>query len=153
MTSILEAARQALNATGWPVTESPEPPELRTVYRGQKGEFIGFIRLDQAAGLFAFYSAAPAIPPAERRLAVAEYLTRANSALMLGNFEMDLAGGAALFKTSALFEADPSPDVIKRLLEINVETMDMYLPGLLAVSAGDLRPAEAIARIEGGHGI
>lgn len=81
---------------------------------------------------------------------MAEYLTRANYGLVLGNFEMDFRDGEVRYKTSIDVEgAEIVPGLIRNLVYANVITMDRYLPGLLSVIYGNLTPHEAITQVEG----
>ena len=72
--------------------------------------------------------------PGERMAAVAEFITRANYGLIIGNFELDFSDGEIRYKTSLDVEGDRlSQALIKQLVYTNVLTMDQYLPGILAV--------------------
>jgi len=63
---------------------------------------------------------------------------------------LDLSDGEVRFKTSiAVTEEGLSTAMFKRLVYINVMTMDDYLPGIMQVAFSDTAPAEAIAAIEG----
>lgn len=82
---------------------------------------------------------------------VAEYLTRANYGLPLGNFEMDFSDGEVRFKTSLDVEGEEymlTPAMIKSLVYSNVLTMDRYLAGMMAVIYGDASPEQEIAKAE-----
>ncbi|MBC7340390.1 MAG: YbjN domain-containing protein [Firmicutes bacterium] len=97
-----------------------------------------------------FYSVCPVNVPEGKRLAVAEYLTRANYGLVIGNFEMDFRDGEVRYKTSIDVEgAEIAPALVRNLVYANVITMDRYLPGLLGVIYGNLTPEQAIAQVEG----
>ena len=96
-----------------------------------------------------FYSFCPLQAPAERRLAVAEFLTRANYGLIIGNFELDFGDGEIRYKTSLDVDTDRlTPALMKQLVYANVLTLDQYLPGILAVIEGSSLPEEAIAGVE-----
>ena len=80
---------------------------------------------------------------------MAEFLTRANSGMIIGNFELDFADGEIRYKTSIDVEGDSlSSSLIKRLVYANVTMMDEYLPGIMSVIYGDVEPKDAIAQIE-----
>src|SRR5438552_11284376 len=49
---------------------------------------------------FLFYSLCPVRVPQQSRAAISEFVTRANSGLIIGNFEMDFADGEVRFRTS-----------------------------------------------------
>jgi hypothetical protein len=98
---------------------------------------------------FVFYSVCPATAPEDKRLAVSEFLTRANYGLVVGNFELDMEDGEIRYKTSidtagtALDEA-----MVKSAVYMNVWMMDRYLPGIMATIYGGVAPADAIAQVE-----
>ena len=82
---------------------------------------------------FLFYVIAPVKAPEEVRAAVAEYITRANYGLRIGNFEMDYTDGEVRYKSSLDFEGGGTyGTLIKNTIYPAVQTMDFYLPGLLA---------------------
>lgn len=94
----------------------------------------------------AFYSLIEEPVPAERRSAVARYLTRANLGLSIGNFELDLDGGMVRFKTSADLEGGRlTEQMMTNLAYANVLTMNRYVGGLLEVVQG----ADPLERIRG----
>jgi len=90
--------------------------------------------------------------PAARRLAVADYLTRANYGLCFGAFEMDCATGAVYFRTSVPIDtrAGVAAGAIEHLLCMGHCMMSRYLAGLLAVAIGGADPAAAVAAAEDG---
>ncbi|MEW6032262.1 MAG: YbjN domain-containing protein [Bacillota bacterium] len=92
---------------------------------------------------------APVNVPEGPRAAVAEYLTRANHNMTLGNFELDYSDGEVRYKTSTRVGSDALTDnMLEPLLFANLATMDRYLPGLMAVAFGNRSPAAAIAEAE-----
>jgi hypothetical protein len=88
--------------------------------------------------------------PENRRVAVGEYLNRANYGLLSGNFEIDHNDGEVRYKTCIDVTGDRlSEALIRRLVYTNVFMMDRYLPGIMAVAYGNKSPKEAIEDIEG----
>ena len=97
-----------------------------------------------------FYSVLSNNVPEERRLAVAELLTRANYGMLLGNWEMDFSDGEIRYKTSAFVgDGVPDKDLAASLVFANVFTVDRYLPAVLGVTFGSAEPAAIIAEVEG----
>lgn len=85
----------------------------------------------------------------EKRPAVAEFLTRANYGLALGNFELDLDDGEINFKTILQAPATVlNTALLRPYLLIGVETINHYLPGLDRVLSGRETPAAAIKALE-----
>ncbi len=121
-------------------------------YSGKNGDLrcYAIIRVDLEE--FLFYAVAPVKVPEEVRMAVAEYLTRANYGLRIGNFELDYSDGEVRYKSSLDFEGQTlTSDLIRNAIYPAVHTMDRYLPGLLRVSFGGATPHEAIEEVEGGQ--
>lgn len=121
-------------------------------YSGKNGDFrcYAIVRVDLEE--FLFYAVAPVKVPEEVRLAVSEYLTRANYGLRIGNFELDYSDGEVRYKSSLDFESQNlTPELIRNAIYPAVHTMDRYLPGLLRVSFGGATPHEAIEEVEGGR--
>jgi hypothetical protein len=87
--------------------------------------------------------------PAAKRPLVAEFLTRANYGLVIGNFEQDWDDGEVRYKTSLDVEdCELSAMLFAHIVFANVTAMDRYLPGLVAVIAGSQTPSEAVAAVE-----
>ncbi|WP_414040384.1 YbjN domain-containing protein [Acidithiobacillus sp. M4-SHS-6] len=89
-----------------------------------------------------------------KRLAVAEFVTRANYGLSLGNFELDMEDGEINFKTILQAPAAVlSTALLRPYLLVGVETINHYLPGLDKVLAGQETPAVAIKALETGTAV
>ncbi len=92
--------------------------------------------------------------PVDKRLAVAEFVTRANYGLSLGNFEMDMEDGELNFKTILQAPAALlSTALLRPYLLLGVETINHYLPGLTKVIAGQELPGIAIKALETGTAV
>ncbi len=121
-------------------------------YSGKNGDLrcYAIVRVDLEE--FLFYCVAPVKVPEEVRIALAEYITRANYGLRIGNFEMDYSDGEVRYKSSIDFEGQTlTPELIRNAIYPAVHTMDRYLSGLLRVSFGGATPLEAIEEVEGKH--
>jgi hypothetical protein len=135
---------------GWPFVQIEGEPLLQMVFQGENGKWTCYAKARDDQKQFVFYSVCPVNTPDSKRLAVAEFLTRANSGMIIGNFEMDFEDGEIRYKTSIDVEGDSlSSALIKRLVYANVMMMDGYLPGIMSVIYGDVEPKDAIAQIEG----
>jgi hypothetical protein len=133
----------------WSFQRVPEQETLELRFQGSSAVWPCFAHVRRAGTQCAFYSVCPEQVPPERRAAVAEYLTRANFGLIVGNFEMNWASGEVRFKTSLDVEGDRlSRALVRQLVEANVSLMDLYLPGIQAVIKAEISPAEAIIELE-----
>jgi hypothetical protein len=134
---------------GWPFVQIEGERLLQMVFQGENGKWTCYAKARDDQKQFVFYSVCPVNTPDSKRLAVAEFLTRANSGMIIGNFEMDFEDGEIRYKTSIDVEDDSlSCALIKRLVYANVMMMDAYLPGIMSVTYGDVTPLDAIAQIE-----
>ena len=134
---------------GWPFAQIEGEPLLQMVFQGENGKWTCYAKARDDPEQFVFYSVCPVNTPDSKRRAVAEFLTRANSGMIIGNFEMDFEDGEIRYKTSIDVEDDSlSCALIKRLVYANVMMMDAYLPGIMSVIYGDVTPVDAIAQIE-----
>lgn len=150
MGQILETVLKFFSDDEWPFSRLEERPILRTGFAGDNGEWTCYAQVQEEQERFIFYSVCPVKAPEEKRPAMAEFLTRVNYGLVIGNFEMDFSDGEIRSKTSADFEGDrASVAVIKNLVYANVLTMDLYLPGIMSILYGDVSPAQAITQVEG----
>jgi hypothetical protein len=134
----------------WPYTKIQGEPVLIADFQGENGKWTCYTKARVEQEQFVFYSICPINAPDSKRLAVAEFLTRANSGMIIGNFELDFADGEIRYKTSIDAKGDLlSFELIKQLVYANVTMMDEYLPGIMSVIDGDVLPVDAIAQIEG----
>ncbi|MBE2197994.1 MAG: YbjN domain-containing protein [Anaerolinea sp.] len=141
---------QFLQDDGWYPHKLDEKTVYRVGFSGKNGNYTCFavVRIDLQQFMFYVQSGVKAAP--EARTAVAEFLTRANYGLRIGNFELDMSDGEVRYKSSLDFEGVTlSPQLIKNAIYPAVQTMDRYFAGLLQVMYGQSTPADALALIEG----
>lgn len=132
----------------------PQQLEDKTIYRmyfnGDNGDLRCYAQIRIELEQFLFYVLAPTKVTEDKRSDIAEYITRANYGLRIGNFEMDYSDGEVRYKSSVDFEnIELSPALLKHTIYPAAQTMDRYLPGLMNVMYGSKNPAEAIVEIEG----
>ncbi len=145
-----ETLGQFLAGDGW----HPQPIDgqhaYRTYYKGKHGELRCYAQIRVDLEQFLFYAVSTVKVPEEARPAVAEFITRANYGLRIGNFELDYSDGEVRYKSSLDFEGEPlAPNLIRNAIYPAVQTLDSYLPGLMKVAFGGRTPFEAIDEIEG----
>ena len=126
---------QFLQDDGW----HPQQVEEKTIYRvyfsGQNGEQRCYAQIRIGLEQFLFYSVAPVKAPEEKRATMAEFVTRANYGLRIGNFEMDYRDGEIRYEQ--LRPEDLSPERTP-----SSHRADEYLPHYAGIVL------EAIAEIE-----
>jgi len=147
--TIFEAIVNFFKKEDWQFQQTETELTLRLAFQGKNGKWNCYARAREEQEQFIFYSICPVNAPEEKRISVAEFLTRANSGMMIGNFELDFNDGEISYKTSIDVEGDRlNAALIKRLVYANVMMMDEYLPGILSVIYGNVSPTDAIAQIE-----
>jgi hypothetical protein len=138
-----------LEEDGWHPRQLEDKTIYRMVFGGKNGQTICYAQILVDLEQFLFYVLVPSKVPEEQRLAIAEFITRANYGMRVGNFELDFNDGEVRYKSSLDFEdAALTPPLIRNAIYPAVQTMDRYLPGLMSVIYGGKTPAEAIAVIE-----
>lgn len=96
-----------------------------------------YIEVAPAAHLLLGYGVALVEVPPERRLAVAELITRINYGLPVGNFELDLGDGEVRFKSSASYAGlELGPELVRNVLLPCPLMVVRYLPAIRAVLSG-----------------
>jgi hypothetical protein len=149
MTTLFDSVKAFMEEDDWPHQQLEDRPILQTGFSSDDGQWACYAHVREEREQVVFYSVFPFPIPAEKRLAVTEYITRANYGLLLGNFEMDLQDGDLRYKTSIDVEgAELTPALVRSLLYANVMTMSSYFPGLMNVLYSDISPVEAIAKVE-----
>ncbi len=137
----------------WRYMSAPDDAALHLVYLGDNGQYQCMASALEDAQRIFFYSLLPVNVPAAKRLAVAEFLTRANYGLLIGNFELSFETGQVRYKTSVDVESvTPTTVMIRNLVVTNLAMIDRYLPGVMAMIYGNQGPVDAIAMVEEGEG-
>ena len=133
----------------WEFVEAEDELILYMNFKGENGEWVCLAKVKEEENQFIFYSLYPQAVPQDKRLAIAEFITRANYGTILGNFELDFDDGEIRYKTSIDVEGDNlSFALIKQMVYANVMMMDEYLPGIMAVIEGEVGVKEAISLVE-----
>ncbi|BAZ32135.1 hypothetical protein NIES4074_46370 [Cylindrospermum sp. NIES-4074] len=135
-------------ADDWHYSKIQGDTALRTAFSGDNGTWNCYAIARNQQQLV-FYSVCSTLAPENKRLAVAEFITRANSGIIVGNFELDFDQGEICYKTCIdVSEIQLNFNCIKNLVYTNVTMMDKYLPGIMSVINGEVLPISAIKKIE-----
>ena len=114
--------------------------------RLQTAQMLVIVREDN----FSTLTTIPLSADENSRLAVAEYLTRANFNLRNGNFELNMEDGEIRFKTYVHVGASkPDLGVAKLAVTLPFFMLDRFGDGLLEVLFGFKSPREAFEAAEG----
>lgn len=150
MSTILSQLVRFFEDDGWAFEQISDLPALRTGFAGENGKWTCYAHAREEVHQFVFYSLLPVNTPQDKLDAMAEFMTRANYGMIVGNFELNYEDGEVRYKTSVdIGDGDLSLLLVKQLVYPNVATMDLYLPGLMAVIYSNASAADAIAKVEG----
>ncbi len=121
---------------------------LRFRHTGQHGEWECYAKTQEESRVFIFYSIPTFQVPPDKLAEVAYYICQANYGLVMGNLEMDVTDGEIRYKTSIDVEGDSlSLEMVRNMVYANLNLMDCYLPGLMAILDQGKSVAEAIALV------
>jgi len=150
MSRVFDQMKRFFDSDDWGYDQDEDRPGVLTMsFKGDDGTWRCLARAREEQEQAVFYSIAPVSVPEHRRAEMAEFLTRANYGMIIGNFEMDLSDGEVRYKTAIDVEgAELTPPLMKGIVYPNVYSMDRYLKGIMAVSFGNISAIEAIRDIE-----
>ena len=120
------------------------PSVFQVAYRGDNGCFWGYVEADEDERTVCIKMYLPLIVAEDRRVQVAELLTRINQGRPFGTLELDMDDGWVTCRTGLfLGQCDLHRDVIEHLLLVNWYTADNVFPSILAVVLGHVSPKAA----------
>lgn len=145
----VDALVRYLEGGGWAPRRLPGRDAFAFSFAGNSGNFTCYAMIRAEAEQLICYAVAPLRVPAERRLAAAEFITRANYGLYHGNFELDFADGEVRCKCSLDFEGERlSEALIRNTIFPAARLLDVYLPGLRRVVLDGADPRLAAEEVE-----
>jgi hypothetical protein len=122
---------------------------LRFHFKASSGRMLCYADVEEDKHWLTFYSYLPVNAPHGKVVETAEFLTRANRGMRIGNFELDYDDGEVRYKTSIDIEGgELTHKMIDNLLRANLATMNRYFTGLMELIYGDRSPEELIDEIE-----
>lgn len=150
--SLVDLTRMWMEGDGWhPEQHSSREDTLASGFNGDNGSFRVYVQVREELKQFFAYVLYPDNVPEDLRQRVADFITRANYGMRIGNFEMDFDDGEVRYKSSFDFENERlTGNLIKNALYPAATTLDRYAPGLKAIVEERVTAKEAIAMIEDG---
>jgi hypothetical protein len=149
---LLTAITDFFQSDNWTFEKVHDRPVLRLPFQGKNGKWNCFaqVRVGSSLEQFLFYSVLPLNVPEPMRQAIAEFVTRANYGMAIGNFELDFSDGEVRYKTSIdASDAELTHALIRPVVVTNCLMMDKYFAGFMSVIYANISPAVAIKQIEG----
>ena len=150
MGRILDVVEGFLENDDWPISRVEGCAVVKTSFEGKNGQFTCYAQERVEQEQFVFYSVFPVRTPENKTHEVAEFITRANYGMIIGNFELDYSDGEVRYKTSVDVEdTEINVVLVRHMIYANVLTMDKYFPGLMRVLYAGIDPVSAIDEVEG----
>lgn len=149
MGQIFDTVVEFFHENNWHFSRVENESILSMGVSGKNGKWTCYAQAKEAQEQFVFYSVFPVNATELMTHRVAEFITRANYGLIIGNFELDYSDGEIRYKTSIDVEGDRlSRALIEQLVYANLTITDRYFPGLMAVMYGNVDPESAILQVE-----
>lgn len=140
---------QYLDDEEWIYTAKRDRGIIITSGTGSNGTYQVILDHKRDDSILIVYVRLPAKVPQDKRLDIAEYITRANYGLMISNFELDFGDGDCRCKGSIDYSGGVlARGMIEQLIGKTAYTMNRYFPGMMRVIYGNLDAKSAIAEIE-----
>src|SRR3712207_4949378 len=89
MGAIFEAMNTFFKEDDWAFSQIEGKPVLWMDFAGRNGRWTCFAREEEEKQIFLFHSYAPVKAPEDKRPLLADFLTRANYGLYIGNFRSE----------------------------------------------------------------
>lgn len=119
---------------------------VRILHVGAEVQWECFVQVWVEENALTVYSSAPLNARAETLATTSEFVHRANAAILVGNFELDLDDGEVRFKTTVGFGPSGtwSDELARVALYTNLAAMEHYIVSLLAVITGEASDVSAV---------
>ena len=148
--TISQVTKEFCREDNWNYLQLNDGITLQLSCQGQNGQINCYARSYDQQNQLIFYALYPLVIPEEKRINIAELITKINYGMIIGNFELDFNDGELRYKTSIDVDGDRlSTALVKRLVYNNVLTIDQYLPAITAVINEELTIDAALLSVEG----
>lgn len=121
---------------GWTIQQGAD--FLNTRIRGTNGDsFRLFISFDEELLRIVAYTISDTVIVENKRLIVAEFFTRLNYGMSIGNFELDMSDGEIRYRTSIALADNIeffTDTAIDSLIWVNVNTLDKYFRTIMSIN-------------------
>lgn len=147
--TLLKTIAKFFESDDWDYEQIPEQPVLTVGFEGHNGKWLCYAQARETEQQVVFYSVLPVNVPLKFRAAAAEFITRVNYGMIIGNFEMDYEDGEIRYKTSVDVEdTELTLPLVRQLVYANLVITDHYLPGLMRVIFANYSPLAALESLE-----
>jgi hypothetical protein len=149
MGQILDTAEEWLKKDDWKYDREDDKNLIRCGVKAENASYRIVLQEKPELDILLLYVFNQNNIVEDKRMTIAEFLTRANYGLNTGNFEFDMSDGELRYKVSVDVEgAQLTSVMVKNMISAGVSTMDRYYPGIMAISFAEASAEEAIKKIE-----
>ena len=150
-----ECLIKSFKERNWRFMRVPGKLALTAVFSSNNGTYTSVaqvVNMRNNVPVVSFYTMTGFHVPEQSRGVMAEFISRANCGITVGNLELDYASGVVRYRTSDdLGSAELTSQAVELLVRRNLATMDQYIPGILEISGGGTSPQAALARVAAGQ--
>lgn len=144
------AIREFLDGKKYTYAASEQNQRIGLSMCGRHADYRFILRVTNGGAFFQIAANYPfRIRDARMRPSVAELLTRANYAMLLGKFELDMEDGEVRFHLSHVIEEEHlAVATVEKLFLTCLHTLDRYFPALMQHLHAGYTPGDAIFHAE-----
>lgn len=150
MSKAFEVLKRYLRKEQWSVEQVAGKLALRAQVDTELCPITYYLQIIEERHQFLFYICPDLKLPADILPEVTEYVTRVNSGMRIGNFEVDYTALVVCFKSSINFTgAELSEALIDAAVQPAMEAFQEFFPGMASVIAGLVSPVAAFQEAQG----
>ena len=151
MKKIIDVVIEWLTEDEWKF-DNPNENLVIAGVKGENGNFRMFFSSDEDPHLFRLVLIPGFSIPENKRLEIAEFVTRANYGIQVGKFELDFDDGEVRYSAGLDLGGDCelTTGMVRAIMGRCASTLDRYTPGFMRILYAGLTPKEAIEEIEEG---
>jgi hypothetical protein len=150
--SLFDEVARFFVQNNWLLHPIPQQTIFSMNFQGQHGTFECYAETIEPKKQFVFYSICPVKISEAKRSTIAEWVTRTNWHLVMGNFDLNFDQGSLRYRSSIELESDrfnaALSELIKRVAYTNVIMMDKHLPAIMAIVQENLTAIEAMNLVQ-----
>jgi hypothetical protein len=140
---------ECLNEDGVNFASREQDGAIMAGFGGEHGPVHLLARVDGERNVLALTFRLPLTVPEEKRIEMAEAITRANYGIVVGNFEMDMRDGELNYKVAVpIDDAMLSQAQFRHCMGAALRTIQRYLPAYYRIVFSGTCPEEAIDECE-----
>jgi hypothetical protein len=145
---VLQTVREVLNSSGLEPIMLEEGVGFTTVFSDENLSISGVALVYEEEQRFVFYLEIHPHTPNQALSNVAEFITRVNFGLTIGNFELDYGNGAVRFKCSIDYFGTTLTDaLIRNAILAAMDAVEAHYDALIEVMEGYKSPKDAAMEV------